>query len=276
MAPALAEALGSPLPVGTLPLKVFAAAYKGAAPNAAIALALEIDATKLDFVQKDGIYAEQLQVASAATDARGKVYPGERHTVNLALKPDTWQRATERGFRLITQTNLPPGRYQLRMAVSSKNGKAGSVLYDLEVPDFYKGPFVMSGVTLTAVSAGLAPTMKVKDPLADFLPGPPTATREFDAGDTLMFFVEFYENAGNGPAHMVDLKAELRGENGRVVLEAAEQRSSTEVKGSGGYGFAGRLPLSDLAPGLYVLHVEGRVRSGDNPTASRDIQIRIR
>ncbi len=61
---------------------------------------------------------------------------------------------------------------------------------------------------------------------------------------------------------MVDLKAELRAEGGRVVREATEQRSSTEVRGGGGYGFAGRLPLTDLEPGLYVLHVEGRSRAG--------------
>ena len=84
----------------------------------------------------------------------------------------------------------------------------------------------MSGVALTAASAGLTPTVKAKDPLGDFLPGPPIATREFEAGDTLMFFAEFYENGANNP-HMVDLKAELRAEGGRVVREATEQRSSS-------------------------------------------------
>ncbi len=276
MTPALSEALGSPLPVAGIPVKVFAGAYKGVAPNAAVALVAELDVSKLDFVEKDGNYVEQLEIANAATDGKGKVFSGDRHTVNLALKPDTYERAKERGFRVVTQLNLPPGRYQVRVAVGNKAGKAGSVLYDLEVPDFYKSRFVMSAVTLTAASASLAPTVKAKDPLGDFLPGPPTATREFDAGDTLMFFTEVYENTGNTPTHTVDLKAELRAGDGRVVLEATEQRSSAEVKGGGGYGFAGRLPLSDLTPGLYVLHVEGRSRAGDNDTVSRDIQVRIK
>jgi len=74
----------------------------------------------------------------------------------------------------------------------------------------------------------------------------------------------------------VDLKAELRAADGRVVLAATEERESSEVKGGGGYGFAGRLPLSDVAPGLYVLHVEGKSRVGNNNAASRDIQVRIK
>ncbi len=130
------------LPVAGLPLKVFAGAYKGEAPNAAVAVVLELDASKLDFVEANGTFNEALEIASAATDSKGKVFPGERHTANLTLKPDTYARAKERGFRVVTQVNLPPGRYQLRLAAGNKNGKAGSVLYDLEVPEFYKEPFV--------------------------------------------------------------------------------------------------------------------------------------
>jgi VWFA-related protein len=273
--PALASALSSPLPVAGLPLKVFAGAYKGEAPNAAVAVVFEVDASQLDFVEANGTFNESLEFANVATDSKGKVFPGERGTANLTLKPDTFQRAKERGFRVLTQVNLAPGHYQLRVAASSKSGKAGSVLYDLDVPEFYKEPFVMSGVALTAASATLTPTVRAKDPLGDFLPGPPVATREFVAGDTLMFFAEFYEN-GNSNPHMVDLKAELRADGGRVVLEASEVRSSTEVRGGGGYGFAGRLPLTGVAPGLYVLHIEGRSRVGDDRTASRDIQVRIK
>jgi len=236
---------------------------------------IELGASKLDFVEANGKINEGLEIPNAATNSTGKVFPGERSTANLALKPDTYKAATERGFRVLTQVNLPPGKYQLRLAAANKTGKSGSVLYDLEIPDFYKAPFVMSGVALTSASASLAPTVRAKNPLGDFLPGPPVATREFVAGDTLMFFTEFYENGSNNP-HKVDLKAELRAGDGRVVLTASEERESGEVKGGGGYGFAGRLPLSDLTPGLYVLHVEGKSRVGSDNVASKDIQIRIK
>jgi VWFA-related protein len=277
LSPALAEAIGSPLPVSGVPIKVFAAPYRGAAPNAAIAYVAEIDVNNFEFVEKDGTFTETLEMINTITDSKGKVFPGERQLVNLNLKPDTLARAKSRGFRLVNQVSLPPGRYQMRVAASIRSGRSGSVLYDLEVPDFSKEKFVMSGVALTSRAAAEAPTVRPKDPLADYLPGPPTTMREFTRDDTVALFAEFYENTPGAPAHMLDFKVELRAEGGRVVSSVTDQRSSTDLKGgSGGYGFAARLPLDEVEPGLYVLHVEGQARFGDLPVVSRDIQIRVR
>ena len=274
---AVTEALGSPLPMAGVPMKVFAAPYKGQAPNAAVALVFEIDIRNFDFVQNGGTFNEQVDVAFTSVNTQGKVFPGERQTATLTLKPDTYERAKARGLRVLSQANLPPGRYQIRVAAGSKSGKAGSVVYDLEVPDFSKEAFTMSGVSLTAASAGQSPTIKPKDPLGDFLPGPPTATREFEKGDLLVLFAEFYENARGSAAHMLDFKAELRAEGGRVVQQVSDERSSTELQGSnGGYGFQARLPLESVEPGLYVIHVEGRSRANQDTVATREIQIRVR
>jgi len=277
VAPALSDALGSPLPVSGVPMKVFAAPFKGTAPNAAVALALEIDVRDLDFVEGNGTFNEQIEIAYTSVNTQGKVFPGERQTATLTLKPDTYERAKARGFRVLSQATLPPGRYQMRIAAGNKAGKAGSVVYDLEVPDFTKEPLMMSGVAITSAAAAQAPTIKPKDPLADFLPGPATAMREFDKGDLLVLFTEFYENVRGAANHMLDFKAELRAEGGRVVQQATEERSSTELQGkSGGYGFQARLPLDSVEPGLYVIHVEGRSRANQDAVVSRDIQIKVR
>jgi VWFA-related protein len=277
LSPALAEAIGSPLPVNGVPIKVFAAPYKGPAPNAAVAYVAEVDVNDFEFVEKDGTFSETLELINSATDSKGKVFPGERQLVSLNLKPDTLARAKSRGFRLVNQLSLPPGRYQLRIAAATRNGRTGSVLYDLEVPDFSKEKFVMSGVSLTSRAAAEAPTVKPKDPLADYLPGPLTTMREFTRDDTIALFAEFYENNPGAPAHMLEFTAELRAEGGRVVRAVTDERSSTDLQGgSGGYGFSARLPLDEVEPGLYVLHVEGRARIGDTPAVSRDIQIRVK
>jgi VWFA-related protein len=274
--PALSAALSSPLPVSGLQMRVFAAPFKGEAPNAAVALAVEVDSKDLAFVEKDGSFHEQLQVMYTATDMRGKVFPGDRQTLTLTLKPDTYKRAQQSGVRVLSQMNLPPGRYQVRVAASNAAGEAGSVLYDLEVPNFSRAALSMSGVAITSAQVSAAPTAKPKDPLASFLPGPPTATREFAVGDTLAMFTEFYESA-RGAAHMLEFKVELRAEGGQAVYQSNERRSSTELQGSaGGYGFAATIPLTGVKPGLYVLHVEGQSQAGDRPVASRDIQLRVR
>jgi VWFA-related protein len=278
MNPAVGGALGSPLPMAGLPIRVFAAPFKGTAPNASLAISIEMDASRFDFIEKDGLFTETLDVAFTALEANGKVFAGDRHSVALALKPDTHTRAMERGVRVLSQHNVPPGRYQLRVAAGNRTGTAiGSVLYDVEVPDFYKLPLSMSGVALTSTAAGQAATVKAKDPLAEFLPGPATTAREFQRNESIALFVEFYEGQGDRAAHMLEFKAELRAEGGRVVRESTEERSSTEIKGSsGGYGFGARFTFEDLDPGLYVLHVQGQAQFGERPTVSRDIQIRIR
>jgi hypothetical protein len=133
----------------------------------------------------------------------------------------------------------------------------------------------MSGVAITSRSLSNVTVMRPKDPLKDALPGPITAAREFPRGDVITLFAEVYEN-GSKTTHSLDLSAELRAEDGRVVNRVNEQRSSAELKGSsGGYGFTPSLPLT-VAPGRYLIHVEARSSLGERLIVSRDIVIRIR
>jgi hypothetical protein len=258
-------------------MRLFAAPYKGDADRAAVAVALEIDASGIVLEEKNGIHTGQLEVAYVATNATGKIFPGDRHYVTLALKPDTFARVQRSGFRVLLEPRLPPGRYQLRVAAGNAGGRAGSVVHDLEVPDFTKGALVMSGVSLTSVDQSTVQTARPKDPLSGLLPGPITATRDFASGDTLAIYTEVYESSRNAAAHTVDLKLELRADEGRVVTTRSEERSSTELEGKpGGYGFLSEIPLEALAPGIYVIHVEARANIGDRPTVSRDVQIRVR
>ena len=116
-------------------------------------------------------------------------------------------------------------------------------------------------------------TVRPKNPLGDYLPGPPIATRDFRQGDTVTIFAEVYENARSPQVHQVAIKTELRTDEGRVVANTLESRSSSELQGkSGGYGFTSDLPLKGIAPGLYVLHVEAQSQIEGSPTAARDIQ----
>ena len=178
---------------------------------------------------------------------------------------------------MVTEFSLPAGRYQLRVAAGNLTGKAGSVMFDLDVPDFTKAPLTMSGVSLTSTSAHDVFTRVIKNPLGDVLQGPITAAREFAVGDRLTLFTEVYENLRRPAAHSIDLKAVLRADDGRIMRTVAEQRSSTELQGKAtGYGFTAELPLDDLAPGLYVIHVEAQANIGDRPTVSRDVLIRVR
>jgi hypothetical protein len=275
--PAVGEALASPIGISTLPMRIFTAPYKGEGRNAAVAVAVEIGPARIELPERDGAFTGQLEVVHAATTASGRLIPGDRHHVDLALKPETYDQVRQNGFRVLLQPQLPPGRYQVRVAAGFPGGRTGSVVADLEVPDFSRQPLMMAGVSLTSAAAEGALTMRFAEPLAGIMSGPITAAREFTAGDTVTLYTEVYENLRNPVVHTVDLKTELRTDDGRVVSTSAEERSSSELGGgSDGYGFLAEIPLRDFEPGLYVVHVEARANIGERTTVSRDIQIRVR
>jgi VWFA-related protein len=276
---ALKAAVESPLAMSGIPMRLFAAPYKGTPPNAAVAVAVELGIGGFKVAQENRTFNDKLNVVVRVLDSDAKVRVNEKATLDLTLLPDTFARAQARGFRITSAVNLPPGRYQLRVSAAESGGTAGSVVSDLDVPDFYKQPFAMSGLTLTSGAGSQPPTARVKDdPVGTLLMQSPTVAREFTRDDQLMLFAEVYENQQNLPSHKVDITTEVRAEGGRVVFSNSEERSSTELQGGrGGYGYTVQIPLKDFAAGLYVVHVQGKSLAGKADSGvGRDIQIRIR
>jgi VWFA-related protein len=150
----LRQALDSPIAMSGLGLSVFAAPMKGTAPNASIAITLEVDGRGLKFDEKDGFYSDNVEVSLIAVDRDAKIKDGGHDVVQLKLRPQTWQTVTRSGVRISRRLEIPPGRYQLRVgARDTVGGAVGSVLYDLEVPDFSKEGLTMSGLLLTSAAA---------------------------------------------------------------------------------------------------------------------------
>jgi hypothetical protein len=179
------------------------------------------------------------------------------------------------GFRVQSRLELPPGSYQLRVAAREGGGRTGSVHYDLLVPDFGKEPLGMSGLVLSSAAAGGVPTAGTVAELSNALPTPPTTARVFSANDELVVLAEIYDNQGAQP-HSVDITATLKADGRVSVFTNTEGRSSKELGGAkGGYGYTMRIPLKDLADGLYVLSVEAKSRLGGTATVEREVQIRI-
>jgi VWFA-related protein len=265
------DALQSPLPISGVTMSVFAAPFKGTAPNASVLLGVEMRGQDL---RLDG--GDKIQITYFALDAKGKYRGGNSDTVTLNLRPETKAAIQRSGMRTLSRLQIPPGRYQLRVAVNDLATSAvGSVLYDLDVPDFAKTPLVMSGLVLASGAASKLPTVRPDEELRPVLPAPPMGSRIFPVGDQLALFVEIYDNAG-GSSHKIDIAATVTSDEGNVKFKTEDVRDSSELQGkSGGYGYSSRVPLDGLTPGLYVLKVEARSRLGQGPTASREVQFRI-
>jgi hypothetical protein len=136
----------------------------------------------------------------------------------------------------------------------------------------------MSGLSLTSAAVAAITTLRPRDPLGDALPGPPAAVREFAREDTIALFAEVYDNrSSKEPAAPIELKAELRGEGGRVFPIASERRAANAPRRkSGGHGLTARLPLKDVPAGPYVLRVDAREDRDGGHAVNRSISIQVR
>jgi VWFA-related protein len=269
---AVGDAVRSPIATSGVPLHMFAAPFRSPNKNAVVAISLELDPSRLGLVQQNGVYAGEIEIVFAVTDAKKKRWPLMRHRARLALKPDTYERARTGGLRVLSQLLLPEGRYQIRASAGAAT-LAGSVVYDLKVPKFSDG-LEMSGVSVTSSHAGDAVTVSPYAQLGVALPGPPMTARTFRQDDSLTLFVEVYENRTK--AHAIEFTTELRKESGEVVATVKTTRTAKEApKQASVYRFSPGLVLDDLPPGRYRIHVEAHSSLDKNAGVSRDVPITV-
>jgi VWFA-related protein len=278
--PPLREALDSPIAISGLTISAFAAPFKGAGSNVAIAMAIEVDGSGLKFTQTpQGLFADDLEIALYAADGSGKIKDGARDVIKLALKPQTHDLVRQGLFRIVRRIQVPPGKYQLRIGGREANGgNVGMVIYDLDAPDFTKGNLTMSGIALASASGSRFPTAS-PDPsvneFKDVLPAPPSASREFPRQDTLAIFAEVYDNVVKTP-HRVEITATVLADDGKVVHTNSDMRKSEELQGTtGGYGYTAKIPLVSFAPGRYVLRLTATSLLGKPEPVVREVEFRV-
>jgi VWFA-related protein len=273
--PALTAALNNAVPVGDVPLRVWATPFKGTGKNASIAVAVEIDGSALKYENRDDRFIENLELSIVAADVEGKIRGSDRQTMNLKLKPETHAMLMKRGgVRLLSRIELPPSRYQLRVGVhESTGGAVGTVPIDLEVPDYSKTAFAMSGLVIASSGAASFVTAKPDPRLKDVLPVPPVAVRSFNSRETLSVFAEIYERVAAGS--QVEIALTVRpAEGGDAVFTSKDTRNADASTGVRTHGYKAEVPLKDLAAGDYVIRVEASSRA-DKQLVFREVPFSV-
>ena len=275
----LINTMASPLPKTGIQLRVTAIAKKGTGKNSDVEVLIDTLGKDLTFTEKDGTFSNRLSLSVGVFNKQGKSVFAERPDVDLKLRPESHARVSEHGVRLLRHLSLPPGRYQLRVAAQdSGKVKQGSAHFDLDIPDFTKSPLALSSVALAATAdrSVYSPPKPGFDPFNGLLPGAPSALREFPANSEIAAAVEVYDNKP-APPHGIDVTAQVRADDGRIVFNKHEERSSGELHGTpGGFGYSFRIPLQDWTPGLYVLEIEAKARLKDAEPVTRVIQFEVK
>lgn len=273
----LRQHLNDTLPASGLPMSAFAAPFKGAGLKDSVLMGLEIGAKNFKFAKEGELFTAKLEAAVVAIDHQGTFFDGDRYSVTLRLRPDTYDAIRANGVRLLFRLNLPEGRYQLRAAAHALgSGAAGSVHYDVDVPDFDGKPLSMSGIVLTSTSAASMPTARTDPALEALLRHPPAGLREFAATETLDVASALYHDPAT-PVGTVDIVTTVTSEDGRPRFTARSQLSEGDLRSAPrGYGYLVHIPLTEMTPGTYVLRVQAKSRLAERGIGVRELPFRIR
>src|SRR5688500_14525320 len=267
--PELRDALNAPLQQSGLTLTVQAAPFRNTQKEASVALAIEFDGATLPFAPPDsgGLATNTIEVSFFGIDQNGRAQRSTRSQFNLTLRPESFTRVKTGGLRVNHRLLLEPGRYQIRVGARETVGsRAGTVFYDLQVPDFRKEPIMLSGVLITAASAQAAMTAMADPAAPKLLPGPAISRRTFARNDMATVFAEIYDNSSTKQPRQIDTAVTLFSESGQEVFNA---RDTVLNPGDAVhwilYGLTRDIPLKDVASGRYLLKVEAKLRGNSLP-----------
>ena len=263
------DALRSPIQRSDLRMRVFAAPFR-ASSHASVLVGIELVGRDLP-LETNGT----VEISYVAIDAKGKEHGWRTDRLRLNLQPATRKRVEQSGVIAFKRIDLPPGRYRLQVATADPaRSVAGSVISDLEVPDFEKATFAMSGLLVTSRSGDVL-TAYADEQIEDVLPAPPIASRTFPQDDEIAAFAEVYDD--DLRPHQVDIVTRVRSAAGVVVFEETEARESSELQSAQGgvYRHVARIPLTAFEPGRYVLSLEARSRLNANLAAERHVPFTV-
>jgi VWFA-related protein len=231
-----------------------------------VGIALQIDPSKFEFKEAGGKYVTSYDVVCFIYDEVGKLRGGFSETVNASLTPEELQRARAGGLPYYAATQLPPGYYQLRLAVrEAATGHIGSLSRYVEVANVSKGRLAMSSLFLHAV-----------DSATPAQPQPLLASRVLTRKQEVRYSAIIYNAKVEAGKPRVRSQL-IISQGGKVLFREPEQE--VEMKGTDPTQLVkvGQLALAKVQPGRYVLTlvVTDPLAEKNNQTLTRSIDFTV-
>ncbi|HTM03999.1 MAG TPA: VWA domain-containing protein [Vicinamibacterales bacterium] len=243
------EAMKRPVPVAGLSMQMFAASFRKDDKLDSVLIGTELQGKELNLANN-----APLEVSYAMIDNQGKVRASRTLNISANLRADTRTRAEDGGLRVLQRLDVPPGRYQIRIAAFQPGSATGSVVYDVDVPNF-STTIGVSSVVLTSRAISEGATIVADADLRGDLPAPPGALRTFAKDDQLTVLTEVYDNRQT-PGELL-VNASVTTPDGDVVKKVP----LTPISGSDRPRYIATVPLDGYAPGKYVLIVDARAQA---------------
>jgi hypothetical protein len=173
--------------------------------------------------------------------------------------------AAQTPIELRTHIDLPPGDYELRVAVADDAGTKASVFSQIVVPDFATDRLSLSDLVIDQPGHAVST-------VAAFVLATPMTARAFRAQTPAMVFCQVYQGTVRTDGLLpVSLHARIVDVRDRVVHETSRTVAPDL--------FVGRrvdqrteIPVQDFAPGEYLLNL---VATAGGQTATRAMRFRV-
>ncbi|MEO8075072.1 MAG: VWA domain-containing protein, partial [Acidobacteriota bacterium] len=199
-------ALTGLLPASATPVDVNAAVF--AVPDArtsAVVLTIGVEAFAQELAAEAPVARSvPLEIVASAFDRGGRPKGVARQTVDLSWPASA--SVQDRRLDVLSRLDLPPGEYEIRVAVSSSAGtRTASVFCYVTVPAFSATPLSLSNIVIGAAAGA---TAAPRDLIASLLPIMPTTRREFPRADRLVAFFRVYQGTSRSdPLAPVQLRS---------------------------------------------------------------------
>ena len=242
------------LPVGDLPLALFASAWPSAESDKPVFVVLELTVPRADLkTTPDGLHDDVEVAILAARTPGAKLVRHVQSKRQIAVARTDSEPVT---YQVSTVIDLPPASYQLRVsAKSAATGKAGSVYLPVTVPKPESGRFALGGIVLGYVDGPRGVSTTAANARSR-LPFAPTLNRSFVSTDSLHALVKLWRR---NPTERLAIGAELVDAAGAVVRRFdAPVRTGRGARATEDIDFT--LKLAGVPPGSYRLRVTASER----------------
>jgi VWFA-related protein len=252
----LREAIASPYPERGLPILLSADYYDVPNKGPTLSTAIHIPGEFLVFgEQPDGKIQAIIDLSAVYFDPKGVVKDSFMDRI-VTTAPTLEKAKNYRSDLMFTYpAKLAPGIYQVRVAVrDDKSGRVGSAHAWIEIPDLANKKLAMSSLLLGERTQAMVTNVSSTGGVS---PVALSASHRFQRDSTLRFLIFAYNSALSPTDQKPDIAVQVQvvRDDQPVITTALRKINTDGVADLARLPYAAEIPLSELLPGRYSLHV---------------------